>query len=323
MNPRHLRSVFLVSAAVFAGGFVALAASTDYGTPPRVVAYSGTLDQNGMAVNGDIPMTFFLLRDPAFATAQAVWSEDRPAANPVRVSGGKFAVQLGTVTPIPDAVFSTGDLYVAVSVAGVELAGRQRIFSSPYAVTAAQARDFTIAGNAVVSGTTTLNGPATVNATTTVNGRLVVNSQAPDGGPASAFLENIALTRAWSGWPDGANDRAEISNDTTNFKELMLVGNKAAALGTGRQVGIYDRLTVHGTLRVTGKYETLHPADNATPAQQVNADNDAPWGTWGNWKYCPSATYVCGFRQSVEPSVGSADDTAMNAVQLACCPFAF
>jgi hypothetical protein len=60
----------------------------------------------------------------------------------------------------------------------------------------------------------------------------------------------IRFTSAWSGFPDAANDRAEICNDTGSYKTLMIVGNKSA--GSGRRVSVWDRLEVNGTFITTG-----------------------------------------------------------------------
>ncbi|HEX5871577.1 MAG TPA: hypothetical protein VFY65_14220, partial [Longimicrobium sp.] len=43
---------------------------------------------------------------------------------------------------------------------------------------------------------------------------------------------------------------AEISNDTRDYKTLMILGNRSA--GIGRRVSVWDRLEVNGTLAVTG-----------------------------------------------------------------------
>jgi hypothetical protein len=73
----------------------------------------------------------------------------------------------------------------------------------------------------------------------------------------------IRFTSGWSGFSgvkkDEANNRAEISNDTNDYKELMIVGNTSR--GTvwptntnhlQRRVGVWDRLDVHGELDVHG-----------------------------------------------------------------------
>jgi hypothetical protein len=61
----------------------------------------------------------------------------------------------------------------------------------------------------------------------------------------------VRITGAWSGFPDGANNRAEISNDTGTYKTLMIVGNKSGD-GKTRKVSVWDRLEVNGAAHVNG-----------------------------------------------------------------------
>lgn len=57
--------------------------------------------------------------------------------------------------------------------------------------------------------------------------------------------------RITSGWTNFAGpNQAEISNDTTNYKTLMIVGNSSG--GQGRKVSVWDRLDVNGFLQVNG-----------------------------------------------------------------------
>ncbi|MGG6313688.1 tail fiber domain-containing protein [Paenibacillus macerans] len=60
----------------------------------------------------------------------------------------------------------------------------------------------------------------------------------------------IRFTSAWSGFPDQTKNQAEISNDTTNYKTLMIIGNSSG--GQGRKVSVWDRLDVNGYLQVNG-----------------------------------------------------------------------
>jgi len=59
----------------------------------------------------------------------------------------------------------------------------------------------------------------------------------------------LRFSNQWSEF--ASNDGAEISNDTKDFKTLMIVGNKSA--GGPRSVGVWDKLTVHGQLCVNDK----------------------------------------------------------------------
>ena len=68
---------------------------------------------------------------------------------------------------------------------------------------------------------------------------------------AGAVTTNdIKITNAWSNFPNTGKDKSEISNDTNQFKQLMIVGNRSA--GGARQVGVWDKLNVNGDLNVTG-----------------------------------------------------------------------
>jgi hypothetical protein len=60
----------------------------------------------------------------------------------------------------------------------------------------------------------------------------------------------LKFSANWSGFPDDKKNGSEISNDTGNYKKLMIVGNKSA--GAERRVGVWDRLDVHGNLGVDG-----------------------------------------------------------------------
>jgi hypothetical protein len=62
----------------------------------------------------------------------------------------------------------------------------------------------------------------------------------------------IRFSRNWTGYPDNKTDGAEISNDTTGHKTLMIVGNMSA--GQGRKVSVWDRLDVNGALVVNGNF---------------------------------------------------------------------
>jgi len=64
----------------------------------------------------------------------------------------------------------------------------------------------------------------------------------------------LRFSNKWTGFPDNATDRSEISNDTSGFKELMIVGNKSG--GGERRVGVWDTLNVHGTLNTRGTINT-------------------------------------------------------------------
>lgn len=64
----------------------------------------------------------------------------------------------------------------------------------------------------------------------------------------------IRMTSTWTAFPDKVTNHAEICNDTTYHKALMIVGNQSA--GQGRKVSIWDNLDVAGLMYVNGIMET-------------------------------------------------------------------
>ncbi len=63
----------------------------------------------------------------------------------------------------------------------------------------------------------------------------------------------VKFTTAWTGFPDATINQAEISNDTANYRTLMIVGNQSA--GQGRKVAVWDRLDVNGFLYTNGNMQ--------------------------------------------------------------------
>jgi hypothetical protein len=66
-------------------------------------------------------------------------------------------------------------------------------------------------------------------------------------------LGGIRFSDRWSGFPDkqvNGKWNSEISNDTVDFKQLMIVGNKSG--GGNRKVGIWDQLNVWGYTHLDG-----------------------------------------------------------------------
>ena len=86
-----------------------------------------------------------------------------------------------------------------------------------------------------------------------VNGDTHLNGDTVLAGSVSAGSNPLLFSSAWTGSPDTAQNKAEISNDTRKYKTLMIVGNKSA--GFERRVSVWDRLEVNGKLAVT---DSLH-----------------------------------------------------------------
>ncbi len=104
---------------------------------PRLVNYQGYLtDTLGYPITDpSLSMTFAIF--DAASSGNQKWTETQPS---VSVTKGIFNVLLGSVTPIPDTVFtSSTNRWLELSVAGQALTPRTRILSSPYAYTATYA----------------------------------------------------------------------------------------------------------------------------------------------------------------------------------------
>lgn len=103
---------------------------------PEPIPYRGVLQQNGAPVTQQAAMEFALYAGLDAATPS--WSELKP----VNVVDGRFAVQLGDTTPIPQSLLDQAEIYLAATVNGQPLVGRQRLLTAPYAHRAGSAWTF-------------------------------------------------------------------------------------------------------------------------------------------------------------------------------------
>lgn len=163
-------------------------------------------------------------------------------------------------------------------------------------------KDLTLAGTLRIQGALSVGGGIIHNGPTPIEGTgdLGLYSQVPgnymrlvtkegpfmfyaDGGVGTNRLHEFAangdvslgLTRnplrisgAWSGFPDGSTNKAEISNDVASYKQLMIVGNSSG--GVARTVGIWDDLNVAGRARVTAGINIKN--QGGTRALQIGAE---------------------------------------------------
>ena len=96
----------------------------------------------------------------------------------------------------------------------------------------------------------------------------------------------IRFTAGWTGFPDGATDQAEISNDTGTYKTLMIVGNKSA--GLGRRVSVWDRLEVNGPLIV----QQAHTIKIGVPSPSGRYANDGIRGEPNLWLDATGTVFI-------------------------------
>ena len=155
----NLGTVLVVALLLFATRVRAQGPVESASTAPSstVISYQGRLaDSAGNPVDGSVYMTFRLYNTST--GGDSLWTESRGS---VPVEEGLFHVLLGSISPIPSALFADHDsLYLGISVeGGAEMWPREQIASVPYAwVARALARDATAAGSLTVGGSLTVNG---------------------------------------------------------------------------------------------------------------------------------------------------------------------
>lgn len=128
----------------------------------------------------------------------------------------------------------------------------------------------------------------------------------------------IALTSAWSNFPAGATDRAEISNDTGTYKTLMIVGNRSND-GATRKVSVWDLLQVNGNVYANGYFhnsdERLKENIQTSPGLDIV---EKLRGVTFDWKKggTPSAGVIAQEVEKVMPSAVQTDtSTGMKLVE--------
>ncbi len=90
----------------------------------------------------------------------------------------------------------------------------------------------------------------------------------------------LLFSTKWTGFPDDKPNGAEISNDTDDFKQLMIVGNKSA--GGVRTVGVWDKLNVNGQLCVGSKCvdeNSFGPSAGGAAGGAITGKKGSGWGS--------------------------------------------
>jgi len=133
MAPWHTRRDFLKRSVVWTIGTTWVGSALDaLAQAPQLLNYQGRLtDANGAPRNGSFPMSFAILG------GTSSWSE----AQTVNVANGFFSVLLGSVTPFPADLFTSGQTdaygpvrFLEVTVSGETLSPNIRIVSAAWAI---------------------------------------------------------------------------------------------------------------------------------------------------------------------------------------------
>ena len=209
----------LLLAALLGCSFVAGAA------PSNTLTYQGRLGSaSGTPIDGARSITFRLYFEQAGVTSY--WTETQT----VTIDDGRFAVELGAITPLPDSLFGE-QLFLGIQVAGdVEMTPRLKLTATPYASRARSLLRGTIHvpadgtpvenGNALRAAVASATAPAADN-------RYVVDVDAGDFdlGTASLVLpSHVSLT--------GAGAKAtRIQGEVTGATLVLSSNTGLSALG--------------------------------------------------------------------------------------------
>ncbi len=199
--------ILLVAGFALAGQIGTVTAKTDAIAAPALINYQGYLtDAAGAPINGNRVMDFSIFNVATGGTA--VWGPENWGT--VTVTKGVFNVILGTTTPIttlPDGP----DCYLEISVAGVTIAPRVQLVSSPYAMKSNDA-DKTDGEHAAAFEHLTSKGAASGYAGLNGSAKLALGT-IDQGGASSAQV----LTWSGSAWAPATVSAGVTGSGTTGY----------------------------------------------------------------------------------------------------------
>jgi hypothetical protein len=249
----------------------------NFGTPPRLIPYSGVLERGGVGEdNPSLPLRFCLVRNPTDSCdtpAQVLWSETQNVA----VARGRFSVALGQTTALPDSVFLEPELHLGVVVGSTELTGKQRLMAAPFATTAAQAATLNVRDGARIGLVT--DGPAGSAGT----GARLRFSGAPD---VSASWDSDNSDELWMARHNVSDNTSELRvnlGDDPGETDHLVIGSSNPTTGaftTGARIssdGTIRARTLRMSAPVTGTYQSIMQGTSpgvGNVAQSFNAASD-------------------------------------------------
>jgi hypothetical protein len=124
--------LLVIAACVAATSWAAQVWADVYADPggvPRLVPFRGHLESGGVAVTTTVAIEVRVFDAPTGGAL--LWG---PESHSVTPAGGDFTLMLGSNVALPAAALEGGDAWVALSVEGTALSGRQRLASVPYAL---------------------------------------------------------------------------------------------------------------------------------------------------------------------------------------------
>lgn len=122
----------------------------------NTISYQGQLtDAGGTPLNGDYDLTFRLYNVTSGGTA--LWTEQWTGPNNVTITDGLFHAMLGSLTPIPQTVFTDNpSVWLGVKVGtDNEMTPRIQLGSTPFAIQSLTVPDLAIQTNHIADGSVT------------------------------------------------------------------------------------------------------------------------------------------------------------------------
>jgi excisionase family DNA binding protein len=174
----RVRIGIAVTLAVLLGGVLLTGVlnAQSGGATSEVIPYHGYLEEDGQPVEARKYFTFCLTRTEA-ATG-CIWNE----SHVLDVSGGRFGIDLGSVTSLDTVLAGAGDLWIGITVDGVNasngplgspvtLTGKQLLGSVPFARRGSPGENFVVDGT-LSSGSLSIQNAASVTQSLTVGNQI-------------------------------------------------------------------------------------------------------------------------------------------------------
>ena len=245
-------------------------------TPDRL-GYQGNLaDSGGNPITANLSITFRLY-DVA-SGGSALWTETQGA---VAVDGGNFSVELGSVTPLPKAIFGR-QLHLGIQIAGdSEMAPRPALTAAPFAWRAGQTLANTMPvsadGSAVENGNALLTAASAAAAAATASAPATIEVDAGTFDVGTSVLvaaSHVTLVGRGQGATiitGSQSNGAVLRLDSYAEARELTVRNTAVSAGTAAAIGAFGAGGINSVVdgvrltHVTG--ESMAVADGAGNAR--------------------------------------------------------
>lgn len=358
-------SASAIAGVAFAGSLAWLPTATadsrrDTETVPRVIAYTGTLERDGSGLTVTAGLRFSL----STADSAVVWTEERSALATkscasaadcsVQVHNGAFSVMLGQYVALSDDILDAEDLYLSIAVydgaTWVNLAGRQRITPTPYAMWSLGSTDLSVGGDLAVSqtatvsgtldvtGASTLRGGTTLNGGATINGGATVNGNATFNNPVTLQSSATVNGAATLNGATAVNNTLSVSGAATLSSTLAVTGQTQANGGARFRGGfsmetpdlVFENIAGRGNGRAlvaqSGDQLVVNYAGDFTGGVRVESNLEATGTVTGRSTYNFNGTESLGntdlpryHMRATHAGIGSATLAIPHAIMLSHC----